>query len=266
MLRIHFIGSGHLARSLIAGLCDNTSYRLSASSPSIEQKPLFESISTHTDNTALLADAQMIVLAVKPDQINQVCKEITHVVTKQQLIISLAAGIKKAMIGAEFKKTQPIVRAMPNIAAEYHQSATALFEDNLTDIQRAQVETLFKVLGSPVWVSSDHEMDIATALAGSSPAFLYQFMDALITSATQAGLAEDTAKILGSQAMLGALEVSRQSKQDYGALSKQVESKKGTTEAGLSHLKSHGMREIVQGALMAAIERAQALAQEADKD
>lgn len=262
MNNIHFIGAGHLARCLIEGLSHATTYRLSVSSPTVIEKASFKSLLTHTSNTHFLPEANMVILAVKPDKIQTVCQEISAHVTHEQIIVSLAAGVKRETIQECFATAQPVVRVMPNIAAEYNQSATALYGDNLSASQHLQVETLFNTLGLSTWVASDHHIDIATALAGSSPAFLYQFIDALIEPAVKAGLPEDTATALAAQAMFGAIDVARQSKQDYSSLSKQVASKKGTTEAGLSYLKQHDMRDIVGGALMAAIKRARALSQD----
>lgn len=260
MYRIHFIGSGHLARCLIQGLTSHSQYRLSVSSPTISEKSTFKHVLTHTSNTHFLSDVEMVIIAVKPEKVRMVCDEIAGEIKPEQIIVSLAAGTKLSTIASFFPSHQAVVRVMPNIAAQFNQSATAWYSDTLNKVQMDRVEAVFKALGVTVEVNSDNQIDIATALCGSSPAFFYKFVDALVNSAMQAGLPQESAMVLASQAMYGAMEVSMKTKQDYTSLSSQVASKKGTTEAGLRFLSDNGLKDLVEGALKAAIKRAEVLA------
>jgi pyrroline-5-carboxylate reductase len=259
MTNIHFIGAGHLAKALLKGLCSQKGYALSVSSPTILKKTMPEGVSIHTSNTHFLSTADLIIIAVKPETVVTVCKEIAPLIKDKQIIISLAAGTKLETLQSFFTSTQPVARAMPNIAAEFNESATALYAGTLSEHDHQRIELLFNTLGESAWVASDNHIDIATALAGSSPAFFYQFVGALIQGAIQAGLPKDIADKLGAQAMYGANTVAKNVAHTYEELKEQVKSKKGTTEAGLNYLSTHQLNDIVTGALTASITRAQAL-------
>ncbi len=260
---ICFIGSGNLATAMIKGFADSN-YTIHVSSPNVGRRHKeTKNILCYTDNSIAIKNTDYIILAVKPYQINKVLKELKANIT-QQVIISLAAGISSASIRNKLSAKTNIFRAMPNIASSIKQSATTLFTDCQSLTIKNEVKSLFTHLGTVEYLSNEAHMDIATILAGSSPAFFYLFMHSLVLAAKKAGLEESLAEKLILQSCLGSAQLASNSHDDLDKLIATVQSRGGTTEAGLSMFTQHNFRGIVEKAFEAALYRAQTLANEFD--
>jgi len=262
-MKISFIGFGNMAQAIADGLLDNKDYQLWAAAPSLSVQSTPQGISTHHHNAAIIADADIIVLAVKPLQMPAVFAEIQAKIPANCLVISIAAGLNLAWFNKRASSSLALVRAMPNIAASVRQSATPLFANELvTTRQRETAERIFSAIGLTVWVKQESDIDAFTSLSGSGPAYIFLFMEAMINAAKALGLSEEIATSFTLQTCLGALSLASTSELSLSELRNKVTSPAGTTAAAIEVFKSQGLETITLKAMKAAYERAQQLAQE----
>lgn len=271
-VKICFIGCGNMGRSLIGGILANGYPRdlISGSDPDRGQtekiRDLF-GIATHTDNHKAINDADVIVLAVKPQVMGATVLDLSATLAgRQPLIISIAAGIRLSAISGWLKAEFPIIRAMPNTPALIQAGATALYaNDRVNQIQRETAETIMRSVGTAVWVDHESLLDTVTALSGSGPAYFFLIMETLEKAAIDMGLQPEQARLLTLETALGAAKMAMESNQDTAALRRQVTSPGGTTEAALAVLEQGRIRELFQHALKAAQQRSVELADEFGK-
>jgi pyrroline-5-carboxylate reductase len=261
-MNISFIGFGNMAKAMAQCLVKNQTYHLRAASPSLPIGVTLEGVETHYDNLSILADADIIILAVKPAKMAAVLTQINDHLPPTCLMISVAAGRKLDWIENHIKKNAPIIRAMPNIAAEIAQSATPLIANFfVTDEQKIIANALFSNLGITTWVEQETDMDAYTALSGSGCAYVFLFMEALVEGACAIGLSEEIATSFALQTVLGAANVSKTTKKRFSDLRANVTSPAGTTAAALAILHDLKFKEIIKTAMGAAYERSQHLSQ-----
>jgi pyrroline-5-carboxylate reductase len=259
-----FIGSGRLASALIDGLT-NVELSIHVASPNVLTRHQPSSKKRcFTNNQDAIIGTDAIILAVKPHQITTVLKELAPTLKKDQPIISLAAGVEIAAMQKHLDDDTPILRAMPNIAARINESATTLIGNQPATPYLEPVTILFEQLGTVTHLKRERDIDTATIIAGSSPAFLYLFLDSLSEAAAEAGLDKHKATILVEQAALGAVKLAKSSKQSLPELISQVTSKNGTTEAGLDVFTKQGFKGIVKQSVKGALARANALKKESN--
>lgn len=263
-----FIGAGNLATSIIGGLIATgfEPQRIIASNIDKDQLVLLKqnyAINTADDNQAVVAQADVIVISVKP----QVMKEVTlglqqAIVKKRPLIISVAAGIRLTSLSDTFGSEIAMVRAMPNTAALVGASATALFANSNASARDKEIaESIFRAIGTVVWVEAEQQLDVVTALSGSGPAYFFKFMEAMVLAGQRLGLSEQQAKILTLETAFGAAKMALSSDQSLQQLRTQVTSPGGTTAAALAILDKHHFDALVDEALTAACQRAAELAE-----
>ena len=261
-MNISFIGFGNMAKAMAQCLVQNQAYHLRAASPSLPIGVTAEGIQTHYDNLSILADADIVILAVKPDNMASVLNQIQNYLPPTCLIISVAAGRKLDWIENCIKKNVPIIRAMPNIAAAIAQSATPLMANSfVTDEQKIIANALFSSLGITTWVEKETDMDAYTALSGSGCAYVFLFMEALVEGACAIGLSEEIATSFALQTVLGAANLSKTTKKRFSNLRENVTSPAGTTAAALAILQDLKFKETIKTAMGAAYERSQHLSQ-----
>lgn len=231
-MNIRIIGFGRLAKNIV-----NTwkrMHQITVSSPNL--------IESHTigcqiadNNTHLLTEQDMIVLAVKPKVIDLVIQEIRPFLEEKALIVSLAAGITLKHLKNALPKHVNIIRAMPNIAAGIGQSASLLLgKETLQNSQVTLLENSFSQLGTIHWVTNDNQLDVGTVIAGSGPAYVFYIMDALQQSAVNLGLPEQIAQQLVEQTFLGASTIALKENLSLKQLQEQVTSPQGTTASALA--------------------------------
>jgi len=270
---IAFIGGGNMARSLIGGLisggCD--ARRIHVADPFPEALDnLAEKFGVHvTDsNEAAAAEADVIVLAVKPQVMRAAVKSIREAVQQNgPLIISIAAGVTEHLVCSSLGGTTAVVRTMPNTPALLRCGATALYANaHVTEAQREKAESILRSVGIVRWVDEEKQLDAVTAVSGSGPAYFFLLMELLEKAGRDLGLPADTARLLTLQTAYGAARMALESAEEPGKLRERVTSPGGTTAAALNHLGETGFAESFTAAVHAACARSAELSREIEED
>ncbi|MDG6777197.1 pyrroline-5-carboxylate reductase [Thiomicrorhabdus sp. zzn3] len=264
-----FIGGGNMAKSLIGGLIASgyAKEKIRVADPGEAQRQnLTTTFGIHcfADNQEAMEGADIVILAVKPQILQSVCKSIQNSVQNNKpLIVSVAAGIRSADINRWLGGDLAIVRTMPNTPALIQSGATGLYATAQVDNeQKNQAEHIMRATGLTVWVDQEDKLDAVTALSGSGPAYYFLFMEAMEQAAEKLGLDAKTAHLLTMQTALGAAKMVMESADDCTTLRHNVTSPNGTTEKAIQTFEDQGLREIVENAMRAAQTRAQELANE----
>jgi pyrroline-5-carboxylate reductase len=206
-----------------------------------------------------LAQADLVILAVKPQDAASLFDKIRPMVDPQQVFLSIMAGVRMSSI-AQAVGIKKIIRAMPNLPAQIGMGMTAFTStDEVTRIELVTVQNLINTTGKSIYVENESLIDAATAISGSGPAYVWFFMDAMIAAAKQVGFKDSEAELLVSQTFQGAIDLFHQSNFSCEEWIKKVASKGGTTEAALASFTQNAVfQDIVSGA-EAAFHRAQEL-------
>lgn len=264
---IAIIGAGHMGASLLGGLIahqypSENIVITDADTEKLSQLKKEFNMRIATDNVDAVSQADIVILAIKPQILANVAKQIAASVQQMKpLIISIAAGVKEDSIQAYLGHNIPIIRAMPNTPALVRCGATALYANQIvTKKQRDLAESILNAVGLAIWIEDEALMDVVTALSGSGPAYFFLVMEALEKGAINLGLPADTARLLTLQTAYGAAKMALDSDVDVAELRKRVTSPGGTTEAALLELEKHQIRDIFEKALLAAKIRSEELA------
>jgi len=267
--QICFIGAGNMAQSLIGGLIASgyAKENLFAADPTLEQRNMITErfgIQCFEDNNEAVSNSDIVVLAVKPQVLEQVCVSLTNAVTsKKPLYISVAAGVRSQAIDTWLGGQNAIVRTMPNTPALIQTGATGLFANHaVSENQRSQAEHIMRAAGLTVWVKEESQLNAVTALSGSGPAYYFLFMEAMEQAGQTLGLDKKTAHLLTLQTALGAAKMVLESHQDCQTLRQNVTSPNGTTEKAIHSFENNHLKDIVSQAMQAANNRAIELADE----
>ncbi|HSG12024.1 MAG TPA: pyrroline-5-carboxylate reductase [Gammaproteobacteria bacterium] len=268
-----FIGGGNMAGSLVGGLIsdgwDPARIRVADADPGQRERiAARHQVATTPDNAAAVSDADVVVLAVKPQVLQDVAGDLSAALAQQRpLVISIAAGIREATLRSWLGENTAIVRAMPNTPALVQSGATALYANTrVTEQQRSLAESILRAVGLVIWVEDEDLMDAVTALSGSGPAYFFLFMEAMQAAGMELGLPADTARLLTLQTAFGAARMALESPEDAGTLRRHVTSPGGTTEAAINILQQGELQELVRRALQGAAERSKELAGEFGKN
>ena len=265
---LSFIGGGNMARSLVGGLiADHWPVdRIHVTDPSADALTRLAAlgVGTGSDNTAAVAAADVVVLAVKPQTMAAVARELAGPVqARRPLVISIAAGIRTAALGRWLGGDVALVRCMPNTPALVQGGATALFANTqVTAAQRDVAETVLRTVGLTLWLDDEEQMDAVTALSGSGPAYFFLVIEALQAAGERLGLPPDSARLLTLQTAFGAAKMALGSDADAATLRRHVTSPGGTTERALQTLETGGIRDLLGQAVEAARDRSRELADE----
>ncbi|WP_026329720.1 pyrroline-5-carboxylate reductase [Thiomicrorhabdus arctica] len=266
---ICFIGAGNMAQSLIGGLLASgySKAHIFATDPtSVQRDQITQTFGIHcfADNNEAIAKADIVVLAVKPQILQSVCKDIrASIQAKSCMVISVAAGIRSLDINRWLGGEVSIVRTMPNTPALIQTGATGLFANPFVSAnQKSQAEHILRAAGITIWVDDEQQLDIVTALSGSGPAYYFLFMEAMEEAAKKMGLDAKTAHLLTMQTALGAAKMVMESQQDCATLRRNVTSPNGTTESAIKRFEESNLRQTVEGAMLCAQNRAKELADE----
>ncbi len=217
-------------------------------------------VETTTDNRRAAELGKYILLAVKPQNIDQAVKSLGAPLTGDKAIISIAAGITTSRIRDLLGQDLPIVRVMPNTPALVNAGVSAVALPEGMDKEKKEfIQKLMSAAGVVVYVDED-DIDAVTALSGSGPAYFLQFVLELKKAGVDAGLSEETAAVLARQTFIGSAALLEQTGKTEGELIKAVASPGGTTEAALSAFSEMGLSDIVRKAVAAGLARAKALA------
>ncbi len=261
-----FIGAGNMASSLIGGLLADAWSADAIRAADIDEQQVNRlsqrfGIHTSTDNTTVVEQSNILVLAVKPQIMQSVLKEIAPLVQKNRpLVISVAAGISLEALDEWLGGNIPLVRTMPNTPALVRSGATALLANQYTTADhRNQAEAILRSVGLTVWVEHESQLDTVTALSGSGPAYFFLLMEAMEEAAVEMGLERDIARLLTQQTALGAAKVALESDETPAALRRRVTSPGGTTEQAIGVFENKELSSIVLAAMQAAGRRSDEL-------
>lgn len=266
--RIGFIGTGKMATALARGLL--TSGLTEAESmiggdvlPEARQRFSDETgIRTVDSNVEVVRNADLVVLAVKPQQMKAVLREIAEAVTPEHLIVTIAAGVPLRTLVGELGADRRLVRVMPNTPCLVGAGAAAFaLGGDATEEDAKLVEELLSTVALAVRVP-EKDLDAVTGLSGGGPAYVYQVIEALSDGGVRAGLSRDVATRLAAQTVLGAAKMVLETDEHPGVLKDAVTSPGGTTIAGLHALERGGMRAALMNAVEAATFRSRQLGQQ----
>lgn len=272
--KITFIGGGNMAQSLIGGLISDgfSPSNIHVSDPALDclQKLSIQypTIHTYDDNTAAIKDCDVLILAIKPQQLQSVIKELSPHWQPNTLLISIAAGIRLEDMSRWLNNDRAaIVRAMPNTPSLVQAGATALYaNDHVSSEQHALAESILRAVGLALWVDDEDKMDAVTALSGSGPAYFLLVMEAMEYAAVEMGLDTEIAKLLCLQTAFGAAKMALASDETTATLRERVTSPGGTTERALHELEDGGLPGLFENALVAAALRSRELADQLGQD
>ncbi|MGM0984807.1 MAG: pyrroline-5-carboxylate reductase [Pseudomonadota bacterium] len=270
--RVTFIGAGNMAGAIIGGMIESgfSPDDITATSPSDDiLAPLRErlSIRTATDNAAAVAESDVVVLAVKPQIMREVCEKMRDAVqARRPLIVSVAAGLSAETLEHWLGGDLPLVRCMPNTPALVGAGAAGLYANaNVDDSQRRLATELMEAVGLVEWVDDEALLDAVTAVSGSAPAYFFLMFEAMEEAGVKLGLPADTARRLAMQTALGAAKMALSSDKLPAELKRNVMSPGGTTERAVEHLEEAGLRRIMAEAMTACADRASEMADELGK-
>jgi len=228
-------------------------------------------------DTEAILGSDVIVLAVKPQQIKEVAELLGSQLSAGQIVLSIAAGIRlmdlARWLGRQNTRSlgyqdtgSVLVRAMPNTPALIGAGMTGLYSITpLTDEEKKRVEAVMKAAGAYVWIRSEEDMDAVTAVSGSGPAYFFYFIEALEQAGKELGLPEQTARMLALETALGAARLAHESPEAPSMLRERVTSRNGTTERALLSLQADHVKEHIIAAAKAAAARSREMGDELGK-
>lgn len=269
-MKIAFIGGGNMAAALIGGLVGKVAAAqdihvvdLNAQALASLKERFGVSVAQAMDGA--LASADVVVLAVKPQQMREVVASLKPFIGAQ-LVVSIAAGIRMVDLSRWLDGHEAIVRAMPNTPALIGKGITGLVpHEKVSTLQRAQADSILKAVGQTLWLSDEAQIDAVTAVSGSGPAYVFYFLEAMEQAAAQLGLSPAEGLELAKATFEGATELARRSEESVATLRERVTSKGGTTYAALTSLEQSGVKDAIVKALQAAAVRSKELGDEFGK-
>ncbi|MHA6252962.1 pyrroline-5-carboxylate reductase [Oceanobacillus sp. CAU 1775] len=266
MEKIVFLGSGSMAEAIISGILkagivksENIFVTNKHDTARLEFMEDKYHVRTSYNQKELLQDAEVVVLAMKPKDVQEALIDVRDYLTEKQLILSVIAGVMTEMIEEVIGKKSPVIRAMPNTSAKIGLSATALAMGRYVEASHEVVtQTLFQTIGTTK-IIQEQDMHTVTAVAGSGPAFIYYFVEAMTDAAVNAGLDQKTADDLITQTIIGAGRMLKESGETPATLRKNITSQGGTTEAGLDSLAANNFEDIIAQCIESARKRSMEL-------
>jgi len=260
--KIGFIGSGNMGAAMISGLIDSGASRPENIICSDIREDLLEEIKAKfgiqvsPSNIEVATDADIVILAIKPQIMVPVLREIKDCLDMSKIVISIAAGVPLAAIETCLSKKLRLIRVMPNVAVAVREGAAAIAAGENTykeDIDLAMA--IFNSVGKSIFLKENNLMDAITGLSGSGPAYIFMIVDALADAGVRVGLARQDALLLASQTLLGAAKMLLETGEHPGPLKDSVTSPGGTAIAGLHTLEKGGLRTTLINAVEAATQR-----------
>lgn len=257
---IGFIGGGNMAEAIIKGIFAKYGRDIMVSEPRDERRTYLErtyNIKTTPDNKEVVNNCKIIILAVKPQNMDSVTAEISDLITNEKIVVSIAAGITLSYLSKRLK-TKKIIRIMPNAPALIQEGMSVMSMcECVHDKEIGLIKDIFMSIGTLV-VLPEKYMDAVTALSGSGPAFFACFVEAMIEGGVKMGLGKDNATELAVQTFLGTARL-LDTGMSPSKLREMVTSPGGTTAAGLKVFEEKGLRDIVIATIEAATNRSKEL-------
>lgn len=270
-LNIAFIGGGNMAQALIGGLAGKLTAASRIHVVDVMPDTLAAlqhrfGVTTAAAPSDVLTMADVIVLAVKPQQMREVVASVRPYL-RSQLILSIAAGIRAADLSRWLHGHQAIVRTMPNTPALVGKGVTgAVAMAGVSAAQRDIADAILRAVGETVWIDDEAQIDAVTAISGSGPAYVFYFIEAMQQAATELGLSAEQGRMLAQATFAGAAELAIRSDEPVSLLRERVTSKGGTTYAALTSMEASGVKAALVKALHAAADRGRELGEEFGKN
>ncbi|MCF7816973.1 MAG: pyrroline-5-carboxylate reductase [Kiritimatiellales bacterium] len=263
-MKITFIGAGNMAEAIVAGIVGNTVVTVEdicVTDISKERLEHFESgfgVLISSSNSVAVADADVVVLSVKPQVFPSVWPEIEAALKPDALVVSIMAGIPSTKIANG--KPIRVVRVMPNTPSLVGEGAAGIAAGEFaTEADLRIAEKMMGAVGVTVIVKEE-EIDAVTALSGSGPAYVFYLLEAMLEAADQMGLGKGISRELALATVIGAAKLMQETGEDADVLRKKVTSKGGTTEAAINTMEGRGVKDSIVAALLAAQARSKELA------
>lgn len=270
-LKIGFIGGGNMATALIGGLANKLTAagNLHAVDPDRDARQRLEQqfgVTTADHIGAAIAHSDVIVLAVKPQQMRTVAAQLLPHLSSQ-LVLSIAAGIRASDLSRWLNGYAAIVRTMPNTPALIGKGITGMTAmAGVSAQQRDVADAIMRAVGATVWLDDEALIDPVTAISGSGPAYVFYFIEAMQQAAQEMGLSKEQGAQLAIATFAGAAQLAAQSSDPVDLLRERVTSKGGTTHAALTSMAASGVKEAIIRAAKAAAARGKELGEEFGRD
>jgi pyrroline-5-carboxylate reductase len=270
-LKVGFIGGGNMAAALIGGLADKlvAGDHIHVVDPNAEALSRLQrqfGVSTASQVDAAIAACDVIVLAVKPQQMKDVAAQLKNHINSQ-LVLSIAAGIRAVDLSRWLNGHQAIVRTMPNTPALIGMGITGMVAlAGVSEQQRAMADAIMHAVGGTVWLSDEALIDAVTAVSGSGPAYVFYFIEAMQQAAVEMGLSAQQGNELAIATFVGAAHLAADSPEPVSVLRDRVTSKGGTTYAALTSMEAAGVKDAIARALKAAAARGKEMGEEFGRD
>jgi pyrroline-5-carboxylate reductase len=269
-LTISFIGGGNMATALIGGLAGKltaaANLHVVEINPQARVKLEALGVRTSAAIDATVADSDVIILAVKPQQMREVAAQLKPQVSAQ-LVLSIAAGIRAVDLSRWLGGHAAIVRTMPNTPALIGRGITGMVAmPGVTPKQRADADAILRAVGTTVWLDDEALIDPVTALSGSGPAYVFYFIEAMQQAGMQLGLTAAQSSELAIATFAGAAQLAADATDPVSVLRERVTSKGGTTHAALSSMQESGVAASIVRAIEAAAARGRELGEEFGRD
>lgn len=264
-ITIAFIGSGTMAEAMIRGLLTQqivTPQQIIAAGPREERGAELRNkhgVQVTTDNRQATEEGQIVVLSTKPQVLSSVMAEIRGHLRRRDLLLSILAGVPIRKV-ANGLAHAAVVRAMPNTPAQIGQGITVwTATPEVSEIQKQQAQAILGSLGEEIFMGEEDYLDMATALSGTGPAYVFMVMEAMIDAGVHMGFSRRVASQLVFQTIRGSVDYAARSGKHVAELRNQVTSPGGTTAEALYHLEKGGLRTVISRGIFAAYERSIAL-------
>ncbi|MBI5006782.1 MAG: pyrroline-5-carboxylate reductase [Nitrosomonadales bacterium] len=269
-MKITFIGGGNMAKALIGGLIKRGYSPSKMSAVEVSKDRCNElhnefAIRASTDMAQAVMHSEVVILAVKPQQLQEVALQLAPIL-EERLVISIAAGIRTRDI-ARWVGSQNIVRCMPNTPALIRSGVTALFATPAVRPEQChRAESILSAVGSTFWLDDEERLDAVTAISGSGPAYVFYFIEAMQQAAYELGVDEAQARQMVLDTFIGATRLAENSTDDVAVLRARVTSKNGTTERALLSMDANRVKQDIVDAIHAAAKRSKEMGDELGKD
>jgi pyrroline-5-carboxylate reductase len=271
-MKISFIGGGNMATALIAGLAGKLTQAADIHVVDPNQEALDKlraqyGVTTAPEIAAEVAASDVIVLAVKPQQMREVALRLQSQLDARPLVLSIAAGIRGTDLSRWMKGYGAIVRTMPNTPALIGQGITGMVAmAGVSAAQKEAADNILRAVGKTVWLDSEDLIDPVTAVSGSGPAYVFFFLEAMQQAALEMGLSAEQGRELAVATFTGAAQLAAQSIEPVEVLRQRVTSKGGTTYAAITSMEQAGVKQAIVEAMKAAAARGRELGDELGKD
>ena len=269
-MNITFIGGGNMASALIGGLLRQgyLPAQIGVVEVSAEGRERIKhefNVEAVADLSQGVANSKVVVLAVKPQQLPTVARELSALLDNH-MVISIAAGVRANDISRWLAGYTRIVRAMPNTPALVGAAVTGLYAmAGVSEAERTAAEGILVAVGSVLWVTREELLDTVTAISGSGPAYVFYFIEAMQKAAHELGLDPAQARQLSVETFVGAARLASQSSEDPATLRARVTSPGGVTERAIQALENEGVKSAIMRAIHVANERSRELGDEFGK-